>query len=673
MSVAKGFRLSDDSTASLDWNYVTNSTGSKTIIEEVNDVKTDLNNAESIIGVHRSVVINSTSLVPFKIPSGTTITIYTAKGEALPSNRLKIYDANQQNTDYFGLASTYGTSRTVTYNKAADGEYISLNATYANGIKVVWFEDQTLSQTVKNNTSRLSEAENAISINEINISDAVEELRDNKIRCLFENGDYTVTSGVISENNSQYQLNNFRRTKITKFPAHSQFIITDSNIRGYVYYSIDGENFVSANWISKGMKFVSPESDFYAAFSLTRIEGGTIPTLQECHDGFYIQPPYETKNFIDLIEADSVLRASGKFNPHGRFVVGGLLNGKVTLSNFNRIAFVDYTVFPVLTKATIASGFRAGFQIIENGEMVSDTGWKTGSLNLTAGSQYIFVISRTTEQTETEENWWFDFVKAITFEAAEQPASIPNISLNKPFMFSTRPKFMLHRGLQSEAPENSIPAFTLAGQRNAWAIETDVYETTDGRFVCIHDATVDRTTDGTGTVTDMTYAQIQACTIDIGANIVDYPNLKIPVFEDYLAICKTYGCVAFIEIKGVTNLQALYDTVVAYGMEYQSVFIVWESLLNRVRAVDSDEAVPCLLNGYSTDSTYETILTTAKKYKNVMLGLEIGTLLTDDIIREAHKNDITVGCWTVNNLSDAISYFSRGIDLVTTNSLTSLT
>ena len=45
MSVAKGFRLSDNSTAKLDWNYVTKPDGSKTIIEEVNDVKQDLQNA----------------------------------------------------------------------------------------------------------------------------------------------------------------------------------------------------------------------------------------------------------------------------------------------------------------------------------------------------------------------------------------------------------------------------------------------------------------------------------------------------------------------------------------------------------------------------------------------------------------------------------------------------
>lgn len=61
MSVAKGFRLSDNSTAKLDWNYVTKPDGSKTIIEEVNDVKQDLAQVQEfeIYVEGNALVINS--------------------------------------------------------------------------------------------------------------------------------------------------------------------------------------------------------------------------------------------------------------------------------------------------------------------------------------------------------------------------------------------------------------------------------------------------------------------------------------------------------------------------------------------------------------------------------------------------------------------------------------
>ena len=137
------------------------------------------------------------------------------------------------------------------------------------------------------------------------------------------------------------------------------------------------------------------------------------------------------------------------------------------------------------------------------------------------------------------------------------------------------PKFVMHRGDNTLAPENTVPAFTLAGQAGAWGIETDVYETTDGVFILSHDDDVSRMTDGTGKITEMTYAQTQECTIDAGSNIEDYPNLKMPTLEEYLTICRRYGCVACIEIKGVTNYNSLVSTVENAGMIGSCVFLFY--------------------------------------------------------------------------------------------------
>ena len=69
--------------------------------------------------------------------------------------------------------------------------------------------------------------------------------------------------------------------------------------------------------------------------------------------------------------------------------------------------------------------------------------------------------------------------------------------LGHPIFTNAKKPIISHRGLSGEAPENTIPAFELAGQANVWGIETDVYEIADGTFVCFHDTTVDRMTDGT--------------------------------------------------------------------------------------------------------------------------------------------------------------------------------
>ena len=66
------------------------------------------------------------------------------------------------------------------------------------------------------------------------------------------------------------------------------------------------------------------------------------------------------------------------------------------------------------------------------------------------------------------------------------------------------PMFMAHRGLQSFGPENSLTAFKAAAEHHMWAIETDFRITSDGYVVCIHDKTLDRTTDGTGLIIEKT-------------------------------------------------------------------------------------------------------------------------------------------------------------------------
>ena len=66
-----------------------------------------------------------------------------------------------------------------------------------------------------------------------------------------------------------------------------------------------------------------------------------------------------------------------------------------------------------------------------------------------------------------------------------------------------------HRGAMAYAPENTLAAFEAAIAQGAYRIEFDIRRTRDGELVVIHDATVDRTTDGSGAVADMTLAEVK--------------------------------------------------------------------------------------------------------------------------------------------------------------------
>lgn len=80
---------------------------------------------------------------------------------------------------------------------------------------------------------------------------------------------------------------------------------------------------------------------------------------------------------------------------------------------------------------------------------------------------------------------------------------------------SGKPAVVAHRGASAEAPEHTLAAYELALNQGADGLECDVRLTADHELVCIHDRTVDRTSDGTGIVSEMTLAQLRE--LDFGS------------------------------------------------------------------------------------------------------------------------------------------------------------
>ena len=103
------------------------------------------------------------------------------------------------------------------------------------------------------------------------------------------------------------------------------------------------------------------------------------------------------------------------------------------------------------------------------------------------------------------------------------------------------PQFIAHRGGRFYEPENTIAAFQHAIDTGADWIEFDVQQTKDGELVVIHDETVDRTTDGTGRVEDLTLEQIRA--LDAGN------GQQVPTFEEVIAFAKDNGVGILPEAK----------------------------------------------------------------------------------------------------------------------------
>jgi len=103
-----------------------------------------------------------------------------------------------------------------------------------------------------------------------------------------------------------------------------------------------------------------------------------------------------------------------------------------------------------------------------------------------------------------------------------------------------RPLLIAHRGAARHAPENTLAAFRRAIEDGADALETDLWRTRDGAWVCHHDETLERTTDGAGAIPELTLAEVRAvhatgsyCT-ELPAGV--FAGERVPTLDELLAL-----------------------------------------------------------------------------------------------------------------------------------------
>ena len=112
-----------------------------------------------------------------------------------------------------------------------------------------------------------------------------------------------------------------------------------------------------------------------------------------------------------------------------------------------------------------------------------------------------------------------------------------------------------HRGYHLSLPENSLAGLRAAVAVGADFVEVDVRETSDGVLVLMHDANVDRTTNGTGDVNTLTWAQIQGLDLDAGEGGTDPEVRKVPTFSQAMALARELGAALYVDQKtGRTDL-----------------------------------------------------------------------------------------------------------------------
>ncbi len=143
-----------------------------------------------------------------------------------------------------------------------------------------------------------------------------------------------------------------------------------------------------------------------------------------------------------------------------------------------------------------------------------------------------------------------------------------------------------HRGASDTHPENTLAAFREAIQLGAHMIEFDVALTKDGKLVLMHDATVDRTTDGSGPVSDLTLAELKA--LDAGSwKGQEFKDERIPTLDETLAMMPE-NIWLNVHLKGRAELaEKATRRIVAHQRLHQAFLASGSKAARAAKQVDS--------------------------------------------------------------------------------------
>jgi glycerophosphoryl diester phosphodiesterase len=135
------------------------------------------------------------------------------------------------------------------------------------------------------------------------------------------------------------------------------------------------------------------------------------------------------------------------------------------------------------------------------------------------------------------------------------------------------PLIVAHRGASFVAPENTLPAFELAWEQGADAIEGDFLLTKDNQIVCIHDKTTKRLTEQNLVVAESTLEQLK--TLDVGSwKNKKYTGTQIPTISEVFATVPS-GKKFFVEVKcGPEIIPYLIKEIKMSGLKMDQVRLI---------------------------------------------------------------------------------------------------
>lgn len=223
-----------------------------------------------------------------------------------------------------------------------------------------------------------------------------------------------------------------------------------------------------------------------------------------------------------------------------------------------------------------------------------------------------------------------------------------------------------HRGANETHPENTLTAFEEAVRLGAQMIELDVRMTKDNKLIVIHDETVDRTTNGTGHVSDLTWRKIRK--LDAGKwKSKKFEGEKIPLFKKILAVFPK-NIWLNVHIKGDEKLgEAVAAIIMSKKRTHQVIMACSKKSALGVRKMDQQTRL-CNMERKESRTAYikETI---EGEFSTIQLiKIRSDNSFGNDITR-LRKHGIRINYFFSNTAEEGIELFDMGVDFILTDRL----
>lgn len=232
------------------------------------------------------------------------------------------------------------------------------------------------------------------------------------------------------------------------------------------------------------------------------------------------------------------------------------------------------------------------------------------------------------------------------------------------------PRWIAHRGAGKLAPENTLAAFRVGAQYGYRMFECDAKLSRDGVPFLLHDSTLERTTDGTGTAGDCDFSELARR--DAGSWLApEWAGEPPPSLDNVARFCLANGLHLNIEIKPTPGQEARTGTVVAQHAARLWAGASTPPLLSSFRPESlaaAQEAAPALPRALLLDSLWDGCIEQAQALGCAALVCRYG-LWDAALVTRAHALGLRALSYTVNDTAAAQALWALGTDGIITDRL----